>query len=359
MAIADTVFTLLMITLPLAVSALLHYLLANFRRKHCISENSAERDWDEMLIAILYRPLVWSTWLCGMYFMIRIGQQLFNSDSVTIDIVARIILILLAAWGGLRLVNGNSERLIRQKNAEQQQTLFGKRLDIDQTSIAAITKLFQAVIIVVAALLILPQIGVSISGLVTVGGIGGLIVGFASRELLANFFGGLMIYLERPFQVGDWIRSPEKAIEGTVEAIGWRLTRIRTFDKRPLYIPNTVFNTILLENASRMHFRRFKETIGVRYDDFEVVENIVMDVRTMLSKHPEINQEQLIMVHFVAFSSSSLDFIVYAFTNTTDWREFRDIQQDLLFRIGKIIHQHGAEIAFPTSTIHLIPEKFD
>ena len=90
---------------------------------------------------------------------------------------------------------------------------------------------------------------------------------FAAKDLLANFFGGLTIYLDRPFAVGDWIRSPDREIEGTVERIGWRLTLIRTFDKRPLYIPNAVFTTIAVENPSRMHNRRIYETIGIRYDD--------------------------------------------------------------------------------------------
>ena len=107
----------------------------------------------------------------------------------------------------------------------------------------------------------------SVSGLLAFGGIGGIAVGFAAKDLLANFFGGLMIYLDRPFSVGDWIRSPDKEIEGTVEDIGWRLTRIRTFDKRPLYIPNSIFASISVENPSRMSNRRIYEKIGIRYDD--------------------------------------------------------------------------------------------
>ena len=99
-------------------------------------------------------------------------------------------------------------------------------------------------------------LGYSISGVLAFGGIGGIAVGFAAKDLLANFFGGLMIYLDRPFSVGDWIRSPDKNIEGTVEEIGWRLTRIRTFDKRPLYVPNSTFTQISVENPSRMLNRR-------------------------------------------------------------------------------------------------------
>ena len=125
----------------------------------------------------------------------------------------------------------------------------------------------------------------SVSGLLAFGGIGGIAVGFAAKDLLANFFGGLMIYLDRPFSVGDWIRSPDKEIEGTVEDIGWRLTRIRTFDKRPLYIPNSIFASISVENPSRMSNRRIYEKIGIRYDDMSKMNTIVTEVKLMLQKH--------------------------------------------------------------------------
>ena len=107
-------------------------------------------------------------------------------------------------------------------------------------------------------------------------------MGFAAKDLLANFFGGMMIYMDRPFSVGEWIRSPDKEIEGTVEDIGWRLTRIRTFDKRPLYIPNSVFANISVENPSRMTSRRIYETVGIRYDDIDKMDLIVAQVKGML-----------------------------------------------------------------------------
>ena len=98
-----------------------------------------------------------------------------------------------------------------------------------------------------------------------------------------------MIYLDRPFSVGDWVRSPEKEIEGTVEDIGWRLTRIRTFDKRPLYIPNSVFANISVENPSRMTNRRIYETLGIRYSDINSMSQIVSQVKAMLKAHDSID----------------------------------------------------------------------
>ena len=208
-------------------------------------------------------------------------------------------------------------------------------------------------LIITAVLVAMQTLGYSISGILAFGGVGGIAVGFAARDLLANFFGGLMVYLDRPFAVGEWIRSPDKEIEGTVEEIGWRLTVIRTFDKRPLYVPNSVFTSISVENPSRMQNRRIYETIGIRYEDVDKMEAIVNDVKNMLLGHPEIDHGKTLIVNFNSFAPSSLDFFVYTFTKTTEWVRFHEIKQDVLLKISEIIGAHGAEIAFPTSTVHL------
>jgi MscS family membrane protein len=153
--------------------------------------------------------------------------------------------------------------------------------------------------------------------------------------------------------VGDWIRSPDRSIEGTVENIGWRSTRIRTFDQRPLYVPNAAFTTIAVENPSRMRNRRIYETIGVRYCDFSLLGKIVNDVRKMLQEHEDIDTGRTLIVNFNAFGAASLDFFVYTFTHTTDWVRYHEVKHDVLLKIGDIILARGAEIAFPTTTVHL------
>jgi len=171
--------------------------------------------------------------------------------------------------------------------------------------------------------------------------------------LLANFFGSLIIYLDKPFKVGDWVRSPDRSIEGTVESIGFRVTRIRTFDKRPLYVPNSVFTSISVENPSRMLNRRIYETIGVRYQDARAIRKIMTEIQDMLRQHEEIDKDQTIIVNFNAFGASSLDFFVYAFTKTTAWVHYHEVKQDVLLRIMDIIHANEADCAFPTRTLHL------
>ncbi|MDP1940675.1 MAG: mechanosensitive ion channel family protein, partial [Gallionella sp.] len=185
------------------------------------------------------------------------------------------------------------------------------------------------------------------------GRIGGIAIGFAAKDLLANFFGGLTVYMDRPFSVGDWIRSPDKEIEGTVEYISWRHTRIRAFNKNPIYVPNALFTTIVVENPSRMTNRRIKETIGIRYEDIGVLGAIVTDVKDMLQCHPEIDATQTLIVNFNTFGPSSLDFFIYTFTKTREWACYHEVKQDVLLKVADIIGRHGAQIAFPTRTVHL------
>jgi len=302
--------------------------------------------WDDALLESLRKPLSVLIWLVGISMAAEIvGKQAGATIFEYVIPVRNVGVISLIAWFLVRFVMFAGENLIHHRQAKGEQ--------VDITTYDAITKLIRLSILITAALVILQTLGFSISGVLAFGGVGGIAVGFAARDLLANFFGGLMIYMDRPFSVGDWIRSPDRNIEGTVEHIGWRLTHIRTFDKRPLYVPNSTFANISVENPSRMSNRRIKETIGIRYDDADKMEPIVKAVEKMLREHPDIDASQTLMVNFVSFAPSSLDFFIYTFTKTTVWTEFHAIKQDVLLKIYNIIIQHGAEVAFPTSTVHV------
>ncbi|WP_252857383.1 mechanosensitive ion channel family protein, partial [Shigella sonnei] len=146
---------------------------------------------------------------------------------------------------------------------EKQQIKKGR----DITSARIMSRIIKITIIVVLVLLYGEHFGMSLSGLLTFGGIGGLAVGMAGKDILSNFFSGIMLYFDRPFSIGDWIRSPDRNIEGTVAEIGWRITKITTFDNRPLYVPNSLFSSISVENPGRMTNRRITTTIGLRYED--------------------------------------------------------------------------------------------
>ena len=302
--------------------------------------------WDDALLQAAIRPLSAMIWIVGITFAADIistetQAPLFQA----VGPIRHVGIIATLAWFLMRLVSNMQQSIIDQGMASGE--------PYDRSTADAIGKLTRVSILITAALVILQTLGFSVSGVLAFGGIGGIAIGFAAKDLLANFFGGLMLYLDRPFSVGDWIRSPDREIEGTVENIGWRLTTIRSFSKRPIYVPNSVFATIAVENPSRMTHRRINETIGIRYDDADRMVDIVKSVETMLKEHPDIDSSQTLMVNFNSFAPSSLDFFIYTFTHTTNWVKYHAIKQDVLLQIETIIRSAGAEIAFPTSTIHV------
>ncbi|HED35348.1 MAG TPA: mechanosensitive ion channel family protein [Gammaproteobacteria bacterium] len=311
--------------------------------------------WDDLLINSLQRPLGFLIWLLGVLFAAEVAE--FHRPAAIffiIDPVRDIGIVVLLVMFLLQLIKGTEVIL------SEQQSETGE-YDFDKHTVQAIGKLVRISVFITGGLILLQTMGYSISGILAFGGVGGIAIGFAAKDLLANFFGGLMIYLDRPFKVGDWIRSDDKSIEGTVENIGWRLTRIRTFDKRPLYVPNSIFANISVENPSRMTNRRIHETFGIRYDDIASMAVIVEQIKDMLKNHPEIDTRQTLMVNFNSFASSSVDFFIYTFTRTTDWVKFHGIKQDILLKVIEIIQQNNAEFAYPTSTLHLqtVPEQLD
>ncbi|MFN2360356.1 MAG: mechanosensitive ion channel family protein [Marinobacter sp.] len=301
--------------------------------------------WDDALLHAARKPVVAFVWLQGVYWAAEVAGRYSEAEIFSAnDKLLQLGFIVLLVWTLLRLI----------KQGEQMLTSPLKmKTPMDYTTVNAISKLSRAVVIITASLTALQSMGFSISGVLAFGGVGGIAVGFAAKDLLANFFGGFIIHLDRPFKVGDWVRSPDRNIEGTVEHIGWRLTTVRTFDKRPLYVPNAAFTTIAVENPSRMLNRRISETIGIRYADVSGMAEIVADIRSMLENHEDIDQDQTLIVNFLAFNASSLDIMVYTFTKTIQWVRFHEVKQDVLLKISDIIEGHGAEVAFPTRTLHM------
>ena len=305
--------------------------------------------WDDVFFDALIKPLSVLIWITGIAFAADIVKE--HTGSFIFSAVSplyRTGVLVVICWFLIRFITRAERNIILAKQTSGE--------EIDQSTVDAIAKLLRISVIIIGFLVVLQSLGYSISGVLAFGGVGGIAVGFAARDLLANFFGGLMIYMDRPFNVGEWIRSPDKEIEGTVEKIGWRLTTIRTFDKRPLYIPNSIFNNISVENPSRMSNRRIKETIGIRYDDLSKMEKIINDVRKMLKEHADIDTTKTLIVNFNEFAPSSLDFFIYTFTKTTDWIRYHEIKQDILLNIINIVESNGAECAFPTSTLHISTE---
>lgn len=333
------------------VGLLINYLMFRTFNRLQVQFEKTKNLWDDAFLASIRKPLRYFVLLVAARLVVKIMEQMVpESVLILAKDGFQVAVIGLACWLGIRFITEAENNL---------KTPGYTKEPMDETTIIAIAKLLRLTVFITSGLVIAQSMGYSVSGVLAFGGVGGIAVGFAAKDLLANFFGGLMVYMDRPFSVGDWVRSPDREIEGTIEHIGWRLTRIRTFDKRPLYVPNSMFTSISLENPSRMSHRRIYETLGVRYDDVSKLPLIVAETKQMLLDHEEIDHNQTLIVNFNKYGASSLDFFIYTFTKTTNWIRYHEVKQDVLFKISEIVLKHGAEFAFPTQTLHLLDESVD
>jgi MscS family membrane protein len=311
-----------------------------------ISKKTAT-DFDDIVLQSLQKPLTFLIILISLVFIteaLNVSYQLFHDFNK--PKILYVLIIVIIAWALIKILDNyyTSKTFLRGLKSSDDPIVIEQTYEIT-------IRIFKIIVILISLLTLMQEFGLSISGLLAFGGVGGLVVGLAAKDLLSNFFGGLMIYFDRPFKVGEFIKSPDRNIEGIVESIGWRLTVVRTFSKNVLYIPNSAFSNIIVENATRMTNRRINEVIGLRYEDLEKIPEIVNKVRAYLDQNDNIDQSNKPVVYFKSFSASSCDFFIYAFTNTKDWREFLEIKEDVLYQTSKIISEHNAAIAFPTTTI--------
>jgi MscS family membrane protein len=198
--------------------------------------------------------------------------------------------------------------------------------------------------------------GINVAGLVAGLGIGGLAFALAAKDTAANLFGSIALLLDKSIRIGEWIKID--GIEGTVEDIGMRTTKIRAFDKSLVTLPNQMIANSPIENFSRRETRRIKMKIGITYSATgEQMRNILLDIKTMLRNHEGISQKSTMLVNFTSFDDSSLGILIYTFSNTAVWRKYMDIREDVNLKIMKIIEDNNAEFAFPSQSIYI--EKND
>lgn len=291
------------------------------------------------LLEAIHWPLVVFIWVKTTSSVIDVFT--LEMDEAVVHLVWRlryIGLILLLVWVFMRFIRRIEEQLLLGH-------LTKKRPD--ETTVQATGKLLRVVAIIIVMLSSLPVLGIPVSGIVAFSGGSAIVVGIGAQQILANYFGGLVIYADRHFKVGDWISSPDKEIEGQVEYIGWRATQLRTFDQKVCYVPNAALSSIIVVNASRMKNRCIKATLGIRHRDAALLDKITQETRTMLQEYPGIDQRRLLLAHFTEIGSSSLKISIYAFTKTIDRKTYHDVQQDIFLNIIQIIEHNGAALASP------------
>ncbi len=295
---------------------------------------------DDLIIEALKKPLEALIVLIG--FTISLKLALINFDFL--NKILESLYILLFYWFLYRLVPPTIEHF--SKAIDKSDRRISKELSF------FISKFLKILIVALAILTILNNFGVNITAFVASLGLGGLAFALAAKDAAANLFGSIAILLDGSIKIDEWIRIDD--IEGIVEDIGMRTTKIRTFEKSIIVIPNSIVANSKIENFSRRDVRRIKMFIGVTYDTtIEQLRKIVKDIKKMLLNHPGIAKKETLLVYFRDFNASDLGIFVYTFTNTANWDEYLKIREDINLKIIEIIQKNGSDFAFPSQSIYV------
>lgn len=200
--------------------------------------------------------------------------------------------------------------------------------------------------------------GINVTALVASLGLGGLAFALAAKDTASNMFGSFALLADKSIRIGEWIKVG--GVEGTVEDIGMRTTKIRSFEKSLITVPNQIVSNSPIENFSRRGVRRIKMHIGLTYGTSRDQMNaIVKEIRSMLHSHEKISQKETLLVNFESFGDSSLNIFIYTFTNTSNWERYLNIREDIHLKIMKIVEDNGSSFAFPSQSIYVeqIPEQ--
>ena len=304
---------------------------------------AAKTSWefDDKMVPAMRAPVGWMVFVIGLFIALSILNLSPDWDkAILLGVKAATMTIVF--WGILKAVDVLAETMMgiaKQKNM----AVYG--------FIPLIQKAARTFLLVVAVILVVQNLGYSVSSLLAGLGIGGLAVALAAQETLGNFFGSVSLVADRPFKVGDWIQVGDK-VDGDVEAIGMRSTKVRTWSKSLMSIPNKVLANEMIENWSRMPKRRVKQYIGVTYSTpADTMHDLVEDIKQLL-RDDEGVQQDFILVNFTDFGDSSLQILVYYFTTTTAWLKHMDIRQRINIKIMKAVEVRGASMAFPTRSLH-------
>ena len=194
--------------------------------------------------------------------------------------------------------------------------------------------------------------GINVTALVASLGIGGLAFALAAKDAASNLFGSFSLLADKSIRMGEWIEVA--GVEGVVEDIGMRTTKIRSFEKSLITVPNQIVANNPIENYSRRGVRRIKITLGLTYSTSHTqLQTIVEEIKLMLINHEHISNKETLLVNFKAFGDSALDIFVYTFTTTSNWEKYLNIREDIHLNIMKIVEENGSSFAFPSQSIYM------
>ncbi len=294
---------------------------------------------DKMLLAC-ERPMRALFVILGLYLAL-LYLPLSPVLNVLCSQVFRSLLVILIAWGFYDFCGSNS--LLSEELKD--------KLNMDNMLIHFFSNVARFIIIALAIVIVAQEWNYDVNGFIAGLGLGGLAFALAAKDALANIFGGIVIIMEKPFVIGDWIAVPE--VEGVVESISFRSTKIRSFSQALITIPNSTVAGETITNYSRMGKRRIDFSLGVAPEtQGSKLETCVQRIKQMLVDHHGIHPET-ILVYFESFGDHSLNIFIYCFTGTTIWDEYLEVRQDINLKIMAILEEEGVSIAIPSRSIKL------
>jgi len=304
-----------------------------------------QAQWDDDLVALVPNPVALVVQIVlwfGVVFMLNLPEE--PTDIRRFAIQGLLVALAVAVtWVAFRLLDVLA--LIGDRAATRTDT----RLD-DQL-IPLLRKTFKVFLAVVVAIVVVDKLGYSVASLLASLGIGGLALALAAKDTVANFFGSIVVFTDQPFHVGDSVEF--NGVEGVVEEVGMRTTRVRRYDKALVTVPNQTFTNTAIINHSKRPARRIRIVIGLSYDTTpDQMRLFLEEVRRLLAAHPALDPEGQV-VYFEAFGDSSLNVLLLCYTASPAWADYMEAQEDLLLRILRLVEGQGLEIAFPTRTVYL------
>lgn len=222
---------------------------------------------------------------------------------------------------------------------------------LDDLLVPLVRRALKIVVLAFGLVFVAQNLNVQVTSLIAGLGLGGLALAMAAKDTIENLFGSVAVIIDRPFRIGDWVKVDE--VEGTVEEVGFRSTRVRTFYNSVITVPNSLLVRASVDNLGLRQYRRFKTIIGVEYGTpIEKIEAMCEGIRELIRKHP-YTRKDMYLVYFNDFGPSSLNILLYVFFETPDWpTELRE-RDRLLVGIVRLAKQLGVSFAFPTQTVHV------
>ena len=322
----------------MVAAMLIHLIRGWFRRKRFTIKAKLEKDFVKPIRIAL---MAWF-WLLGLK-VLGLPADVF----VWLRMAAFVVTALGVAWALYRLIDILSEFLAQR--AAHTDNKF------DDLLIPILTKTMKVFVAVLALVTVADYSGRDWSTVLAGLGIGGLAFALAAKDVIANIFGSVTILLDRPFEIGDWVTIGK--VDGSVESVGIRSTRVRTFYNSLIIVPNADLVNATVDNWGKRRYRRIKTTLGIAYDTpVEKIEAFCEGVRELIRQHPYTRKDYF-HVYLNDFSASSLDILLYCFVETPEWSTELRERHRLLADILRLAQRLGVEFAFPTQTLHLHPQE--